>query len=184
MFQETVLWISIYPRVERCHRSTVSIVNFEHIPHLALAFLLLILSTDLSSNDDKRLQTFDKITSYPYGTNVCRVCKSEMLCKYKWLILRENLNWPYIPDNPYRILITGDLGSGKATALLNLISNQPDIHKISLYAKDPYEAKYQYLISKWESIEFKQFNHPKAFEYSNDMRDVYKNIWDNLGIEY
>ena len=23
----------------------------------------------LSSNDDKRLQTFDRITSYPYGTN-------------------------------------------------------------------------------------------------------------------
>ena len=27
--------------------------------------------------------------------------------------------------------------------LLNLIENQPDIDKIQLYAKDPYEAKYQ-----------------------------------------
>ena len=33
----------------------------------------------LSSNDDKRLQTFDRITSYPYGTNVGKVCKTELL---------------------------------------------------------------------------------------------------------
>ena len=37
----------------------------------------------LSSNDDKRLQTFDKITTYPYGTNAFKVCESEMLSKYK-----------------------------------------------------------------------------------------------------
>ena len=30
----------------------------------------------LSSNDDKRLQTFDKITTYPYGTNAFNVCES------------------------------------------------------------------------------------------------------------
>ena len=41
----------------------------------------------LSSHNDKRLQTFDKITSYPYGTNVSKVCESEMLSKYKRLIL-------------------------------------------------------------------------------------------------
>ena len=35
----------------------------------------------LSSNDDKRLQTFDKITTHPYGTNVFKVCESEMLNK-------------------------------------------------------------------------------------------------------
>ena len=52
-------------------------------------------------------------------------------------------NWPYIPDHPYRILIIGGSGSGKANILLNLIENQPDIDKIYLYAKDPYEAKYQ-----------------------------------------
>ena len=33
----------------------------------------------LSSNDDKRLQTFDKITTYPYGTNAFKVCESEMM---------------------------------------------------------------------------------------------------------
>ena len=33
----------------------------------------------ISSNDDKRLQTFDKITIYSYGTNAFKVCKSEMI---------------------------------------------------------------------------------------------------------
>ena len=33
----------------------------------------------LSSNDDKRLQTFDRITIYPHGKNVFKVCESEMM---------------------------------------------------------------------------------------------------------
>ena len=33
----------------------------------------------LSSNDDKRLQTFDRVTTYPYGTNAFKVCESEMM---------------------------------------------------------------------------------------------------------
>ena len=77
----------------------------------------------------------------------------------------------------YRILIIGGSGSGKTNALLNLINNQPDIDKIYMYAKDPYEAKYQFLINKRESTGLNHFNDPKAFiEYSNDMHDVYKNI--------
>ena len=60
---------------------------------------------------------------------------------------------------------------------MNLIENQPDIDKIYLYAKDPYEAKYQYLINNRERVEINHFNDPKAFiEYSNDMHDVYKYI--------
>ena len=42
----------------------------------------------------------------------------------------HNLNWPYVPDRPYRILIIGGSRSGKTNALLNLINNQPDIDKI------------------------------------------------------
>ena len=34
-----------------------------------------------SSNDDKRLQTFDGITTYPIGTNVFKRCENEMLVK-------------------------------------------------------------------------------------------------------
>ena len=37
----------------------------------------------LSSNDDKRMQTFDRITSYPYGASAGKVCKTELLSKYK-----------------------------------------------------------------------------------------------------
>ena len=37
----------------------------------------------LNSSDDKRLQTFDKITTYPLGTNVFKLCESEMLSKLK-----------------------------------------------------------------------------------------------------
>ena len=33
----------------------------------------------LSNNDDKRIQTSDEITTYPYGTNAFKVCESEML---------------------------------------------------------------------------------------------------------
>ena len=94
-------------------------------------------------------------------------------------IIEHNSKWPYIPDYPYRILIVGGSVSGKTNALLNLINNQPDIHKIYLYAKDPYEKKYQYLINKREKVGLNHFNDPKAFmEYSNDMQDVYKNIED------
>ena len=43
-----------------------------------------------------------------------------------------------------------------------------------MYAKDPYEAKYQFSINKRESTELKHLNDPKAFiEYLNDMQDVY-----------
>ena len=35
----------------------------------------------LNSNDNKRLQLFDRITIYPYGTNAFKVRESEILCK-------------------------------------------------------------------------------------------------------
>ena len=77
------------------------------------------------------------------------------------------------------MLIVGGSGSGKTNALLNLINNQPDIDKICLYAKDPYEKKYQYLINKREKVGLNHFNDHKAFiDYLNDMQDVYKNIED------
>ena len=89
----------------------------------------------------------------------------------------HNKNWPYTPDHPYRILITGSTGSGKTNALLNLIENQSDIDKIYLYANYPYEAKYRYLINIREKVGIDNFDDPKVFiEYSNDMHDLYKNI--------
>ena len=75
----------------------------------------------------------------------------------------HNKKWTYVSDHPYRILTMGGSGSGKTNVLLNLIENQSDIDKIYLCAKDPYEAKYQYLINIREKVSLKRFNDPKVF---------------------
>ena len=67
----------------------------------------------------------------------------------------------------------------KNKCIIKLNKQSPDIDKIYLYANDPYEKKYQYLINKREKVGLNHFNDTKAFmEYSNDMQDVYKNIED------
>ena len=65
----------------------------------------------------------------------------------------------------------------KNKCVLNSTSHQPNIDKMYLYAKDPNEAKYKFLINKREKVSLRYFeNDPKAFiKYSNDMKDVYKN---------
>ena len=60
-------------------------------------------------------------------------------------ITKENMkefypNQSQTPDHPYIILIIVDFGSGKTNSLLNLINQYPDIDKIYLYAKGPYEV--------------------------------------------
>ena len=61
--------------------------------------------------------------------------------------------------------------------MLNLINNEPDIDKIYLYVKDPYETQYELLIKQGENVRLKSFNDSKALiEYSDDMYDIYKNI--------
>ena len=89
----------------------------------------------------------------------------------------HNKNWTYIPDHPYWILIIWVSGSGKTNVLLNLIEQQPDIDKIDLYAKDWFEAKYQYLIKIREKAGIDHHNDPRDYiDYSNNMHNVYKNI--------
>ena len=61
--------------------------------------------------------------------------------------------------------------------MLNLIESQPDTDKIYLHAKDPYEAKYQYLIKIREKVGINHHNGPLTYtQYSNDIRDVCKNF--------
>ena len=60
----------------------------------------------------------------------------------------HNEKWPYIPDDPYRILIIGCSESGKTNTLLNLISQQDNIDKIYLYVKDLSEPKYEDFLIK------------------------------------
>ena len=136
--------------------------NYNHRKALKVRHSMYILKklTKIawSSNDDKRSQTFDRITSYPCSTNEGKVCKTELLeyLNVKWLILmvlllKAKLNTIQngnIFQSIHTELIIGCSGSGKTNALLNLINNHPDIDIIYLYAKDPYEAKYQYVINK------------------------------------
>ena len=72
----------------------------------------------------------------------------------------HNEKWPYIPDHPYKILITGGSGSGKTNALFNLIKKQDDIDKYYLYAKDLSEPKYDFLIKKRKDVGIKHLNDP------------------------
>ena len=56
-------------------------------------------------------------------------------------------------------------------------SNQPDIDKVYLHSKDPYEGKYQLLINKLESAGLEHCNDPKGFiENSNDADNIHENI--------
>ena len=50
-----------------------------------------INKTDESSNDDKELQTFNKVTTYPHGTNSFKLCEIEMLMvkKYKDFVFND-----------------------------------------------------------------------------------------------
>ena len=103
--------------------------------------------------------------------------KAAITAKYKIINVDDNtnqnqtelnLNWPFT-------------GYRKTNAVLNLISNQPDIDKIYLYAKDPYEAKYQYLFEKREKVGLNHYEDPEAFiECSKDMQDVYKNVGEYI----
>ena len=75
---------------------------------------------------------------------------------------------PFIPGHPYRMLIIVGSGSGKTKALLNLISQQDDVDKTYLCAKDLSEPKYEFLTKKREDVGVKHFNDPNAFlECSN-----------------
>ena len=92
----------------------------------------------------------------------------------------HNLNKLYISYQLYRILIIGGSGSGKTNVLLNLIKHQrPDIDKIYLYVKDPFESKYQLLINGREKVGIENLKNPKAFiDYSQTIDDVYENLED------
>ena len=64
--------------------------------------------------------------------------------------------------------------------LLNLIKNErPDINKIYLYVKHPFESKYQLLINTRENVGIKKLKNPKRFiDYSQRIDDVYENLED------
>ena len=76
-------------------------------------------------------------------------------------IKKHNPNWQQILDHWYILSIIR--GSWKTKTSLNLISHQPGIDKIYLFAKDPFEAKCQLLIIKRKIV---SCNYSKAFTES------------------
>ena len=89
--------------------------------------------------------------------------------------INHNLNWPYIPDHPHRIFITGGSRSGKANVLLNLIKHQQqDIEKICLFVKDTFKTNYQLLIMRREKIGIETLNNARSFiDYSGRIDDFF-----------
>ena len=118
------------------------------------------------------MQSINSVETYTYGmrkdlvTGKKQVKWNKMIKQDKMItfdyvtkekIKEHNPNWPQISDYPYRMLIIGGSVSGKINSLFNLISQQPNIDKIYLYAKDSYEAKHQFLINKREKNRLKTF---------------------------
>ena len=103
-----------------------------------------------------------------------------MMKNYDESVESHNPSWPYIHDHLYRILIIGVSGSAKTNVLPNLIKHQrPDIDRIYLYVKGPFESKYQLLINGTEEVGIKQLKNLKAFiDYSQTVDDVYENLED------
>ena len=95
--------------------------------------------------------------------------------------INHNPNWSYIPDHPYRIFFICGSGSEKTNALLNLKRHQrPDIGKIYLCIKDPFESKNQLLINGRTKVVTKILKYLKAFiNYSQKIDEVYENLEDH-----
>ena len=88
------------------------------------------------------------------------------------ITIEDNLNWPYTPDYPYKLL-----SGGWKNKCIDLSDKPKTIDKICLYAKDSFEKKYQFLIKKRENVHLKHYNDPKAsIKYSDDVQEVHRNF--------
>ena len=84
----------------------------------------------LSSNDDKRIQTFDKVTTFPYGTNVFKVCETEMLLKNKLIDPDEDIETEDIHISKTEGIETEDIDISKTEDVDISKNAYDDISKI------------------------------------------------------
>ena len=112
----------------------------------------------MSATNDKRIQLNTYMETYAYGKSDDLVCKKNshkcniVIKQYKkrlFLITsqRETLKKTLKIGHKFQIIDTEYSRSGKTNDLYNIID------KIYLYAKDPYEVKYQFLINKLKAVD-------------------------------
>ena len=80
-----VLWLHI--SFQDCLLNNRIILKSHQKSHYHNVYTEQINKIALTSNNDKRLQTFDKIATYTYKTNAFKVFENEMQSKYEGLIL-------------------------------------------------------------------------------------------------
>ena len=89
--------------------------------------------------------------------------------------VEHNTNYPYIPDDPFRVLIIDGSGPGKTNSLFNLL-HYKDYEKIYLFIKDPGKAKYNYLIEKRQQVRLRYGGINRFIEVYSDLNDLNPNI--------
>ena len=92
--------------------------------------------------------------------------------------INHNLNWPCIPDHPYRILIVGASGSGKSNVLLNVIKYQRKYILDLFIYKRSIRIKVSLLINEREKVWIKKINSKAFIDYSKTVDHVYENLED------
>ena len=55
-----------------------------------------VIKIALSSGDDKRLQTFDGVETYPCGTNAFKVCERKMMGVRDFLLKKKYVDCPVL----------------------------------------------------------------------------------------
>ena len=50
----------------------------------------------ISSNDDKRLQTFDRLATYTYGVPAVKVCETEMMVVRDLFVAKIYVDYPVL----------------------------------------------------------------------------------------
>ena len=121
---------------------------------------------------DERIQTYDKVTTYPYGTSAIKVCESEMLSNNKLNRLDEDKHTPKDKDK--------DNSIPKTKTKTNTIPKTKTIHKtiVKIEDKDKITPKAIVDIKYKDKDKDKDKIKDKSKDKDKD-KDKNKNKYDN-----
>ena len=92
-----------YNHLKKClfNNETIRCIQHRFKSKPGLINTIEINKIALKNKDNKRLRSFDGITTYPYGTNAFKVCKSEMeiTIKNKYKLNESLLTYDREKDN-------------------------------------------------------------------------------------